>query len=323
MTAHNASYFALLIFTALLAAGILAYAWQQRGMSGHIPFLMLCVLAIAWPLGTICEILAPTLSARILWDEALYTCFIPLPFTYLALVLQYLGLDRWLTRWRLAALLLIPVTTILFAWTNRYHGLVQHHPFLDTSGVLPVIGKSFGPIYWVNFAYSYLLFTVIVVLLLHAWHRAQPFYRGQPLILLVGLIIPLGGSLSYTMRLSPVPGVDLTPMLLSISGIMVAWGLFRYRLFDIVPVARERVIESMSDGMIVLDALQRVVDMNPAAERLLGIRVSRAAGRAASFILQVWPELLENACKQETASLEIARQLGQDESYYDLRISPV
>jgi signal transduction histidine kinase len=50
--------------------------------------------------------------------------------------------------------------------------------------------------------------------------------------------------------------------------------LSEWRLFDVLPVAREVardvVIETMDDGMIVLSGAGRVLDANPAAERVLG-----------------------------------------------------
>ena len=63
---------------------------------------------------------------------------------------------------------------------------------------------------------------------------------------------------------------------------MVAWGLFRYRLFDIVPIARERVLENMADQVIVLDAQERVIDINLAALRTLGKKSLDVIGKPGS-----------------------------------------
>jgi hypothetical protein len=63
----------------------------------------------------------------------------------------------------------------------------------------------------------------------------------------------------HNLGLDPIPRYDLSPALMSVSGIIVAWGLFYYRLFDLAPVARATVIDGMDDGVIVLDAQQRLV----------------------------------------------------------------
>ncbi len=54
----------------------------------------------------------------------------------------------------------------------------------------------------------------------------------------------------------------------------MGWSMYRYRLLDIAPIARNVVIEGMSDAVIVLDTHDRVVDTNPAAIQLLNLKSS-------------------------------------------------
>jgi signal transduction histidine kinase len=98
--------------------------------------------------------------------------------------------------------------------------------------------------------------------------RAQ---RSQPLALLLGALIPITGNILYIFDLSPVEGVDLTPFLLTITGVLYLLAVLRYRLFDIRRVARTVIVEKMRDGMLIIDEKQRVVDINPSALHLLGI----------------------------------------------------
>src|SRR6266542_4164189 len=48
---------------------------------------------------------------------------------------------------------------------------------------------------------------------------------------------------------------------IALAVVVVVWGIFRLRLLDIVPVARSRIVETMQDGVVVLDAYQRIVDL--------------------------------------------------------------
>ncbi len=79
------------------------------------------------------------------------------------------------------------------------------------------------------------------------------------------MIAPWLGNALTIFGLKPFPGLDFTPFAFTISGLAVAWSLFRFRLFNIIPVAREAVIESMRDAVIVLDEQGRIVDLNPVA----------------------------------------------------------
>ena len=43
---------------------------------------------------------------------------------------------------------------------------------------------------------------------------------------------------------------------------MYSLALFHFRLFDIVPLARNTIIEWMADGILVLDAEHHIADLN-------------------------------------------------------------
>lgn len=88
--------------------------------------------------------------------------------------------------------------------------------------------------------------------------------------------------------------------------------LLEVKMRGIVPVARDTVIDSMSDSVIVLDSHDRVVDMNAAARNLTG--VSRFTGQ---LMEEVWPFWSEDLF-QEITSREI---VVKGERTYDLRIS--
>ena len=105
-----------------------------------------------------------------------------------------------------------------------------------------------------------------VLLLAHAiWRDRQGLYRRQYVLLIVALVLPVLAGTLYIVGLEPAPGLNPTTAVISVSGAIMAWALFRYRLFDIAPLARGMVVDGLSDGVIVLDTYDRIVDFNPAA----------------------------------------------------------
>ena len=100
--------------------------------------------------------------------------------------------------------------------------------------------------------------------------RFPPPYRRQTALIIAGAIVPWIGNLLYLTARLPVTGLDLTPIAFTVSGACFTFGMYRYRLFGLVPVARDMVVDSMDDGVIVLDAQRRLVDLNAAAERYTG-----------------------------------------------------
>jgi PAS domain S-box-containing protein len=176
----------------------------------------------------------------------------------------------------------------------------------------------------VHWSYSYLLLLVGTILLISMFTRSPNLYRKQNLALLVAVSVPWVGNGVYVLGLSPVPNLDLTPFAFLISGTAIALSLFRFRLLDIVPVARENVMEGMSDGVVVLDLQDRVVDMNPAAERFLGCSARKAIGRGFSALVPNWNGLFEHHYGQ-AGDIHDEVSLGRepDRRDYELTLSPV
>jgi len=93
------------------------------------------------------------------------------------------------------------------------------------------------------------------------------------------------GNVIYITGLSPVPGLDLTPVMFTLTGLTLTLGIFKFRLFSLIPVARDALVESMSDGVLVLDEQNRIVDINPAARQLIGSAAGSAIGQPVEVIL--------------------------------------
>jgi PAS domain S-box-containing protein len=127
-----------------------------------------------------------------------------------------------------------------------------------------------------------------------ALSRASRVYRRVTTVLIASLVVPYAVNLLYNFDVGPFGRFDLTPFLLIVSCLVLVWGLFRFRLLRIRPVARGLVFETISEAVVVLDPLHRVVDANPAAERLLGLPVADAVGRPLAELLPEAADAVRN-----------------------------
>ncbi len=75
------------------------------------------------------------------------------------------------------------------------------------------------------------------------------------------------------------------------AALVLGWRLARAGRPSAGPLARHAVIEGMADGVIVLDAQRRIVDINPAAAEMVGCLPADALGRPADGLLAGWPGL--------------------------------
>jgi PAS domain S-box-containing protein len=141
--------------------------------------------------------------------------------------------------------------------------------------------------------------------------------------LLIAVLAPWLGNTVTTFGFSPFPHLDLTPLVFTITGLAMAWSLFRFRLLDIVPVARNAVIESMSDAVIVLDQRSRITDLNPAAQRLFGRPLAALVGQPAAQVASAWSDQIARFRDVTEAHEEILLQVEGTSRSFDLRISPL
>ncbi len=319
-------YTTLVFIAALISGGLTLWGWRRHPAPGAGWFTALTFSAFSWALCYGLEMVSTDLPATLLWSKMQYLGAVSLPVAWLALVLTYTGQRRWLSPRNVALLFVVPLITLALVWTNEYHELIWVNPGLETG--LPFNTLSFAPgmWYWVNIAYAYALLVLSTILLVAAFVRSTPLYRRQIAFLLLFSLITWIGNLAYTVGLTP-QGMNLTPVTFSVSGLLIAWGLFRYRILDVVPVARDVIVESMSDGVIVLDPQNRVVDINPAAQVLIGHTLPEMVGQPLAQVLADWPALMELCKKQGSAGgirTEITLNTGEEEQRtFDLRVSPL
>jgi PAS domain S-box-containing protein len=323
MYLQSALYVLLLIIAAAVSVALVFYVWRRRPAPGATPLALLMLAVAIWSLGYALEVGSTNLSAGIFWAKVEYFGIVPLSVTWLAFALQYTKREKWLTRRNVILLAIVPVITLLLAWTNEFHGLIWSEVGLDVSDRLPGLDLTYGRWFWVNAGYIYLSLLFGSFLLLQTILRSPHLYRRQAGALLIGMLAPWAGNALYLSGLSPIPHLDLTPLFFTVSGLALAWSLFRFQLLDIVPVARDAVIESMADGVLVLDAQNRIVDLNPTVQQILARPASEIIGQPAAQVLAARSDLVERYRNVTEAQTEIVLGEGDAQRHYDLRISPL
>ncbi|MEW6226728.1 MAG: histidine kinase N-terminal 7TM domain-containing protein [Bacillota bacterium] len=312
-----------LVVTAAVLATIALVAWRRRHVPGATPLLFLMLALVEWTLGNVLEIGSTNLSTKLLWGNVEYSGIVTLPVAWLALALHYVGREKWLTRRNLALLAIVPSITLVLVWTNDLHGLMRLNIGLDTTGPFPSIAETHGLWFWVHTAYSYTLTLLGTLVLARAFFLPPGLYRGQAGVLLVGALIPWVANALYISGHELIQGLDTTPCAFALSGLVMAWGVFRFHLLDIVPMARDAVIEGMSDGVIVLNVRNRIVDLNPAAGRITGRTAAEAIGRPAAQVISGRPDLIEPYLEMAAARAEVILGEHETERSYDLYLSPL
>ena len=314
MTIWQYNPYVLPLFLAASISGCLAlFMWRRRRFPGAIAFTCLLLFIAEWSLADGLLYSCADLGSILFWDAVTYVGTVGVPVAVLVFVLQYTGRNKSLRLRNLLLLSVVPLITLLVRVTNESNHLIYASYSLGTSYGLTRLQYTFGYWFYVSIAYSYILLLVAIVLLAKQFSRSQSVLRHQSLILLLSISIPTVASLVDAANVSNYP-FDWTPLASNFTGFGLFWAMYRFRLFEITPVARETVVRVMTDGVIVLDSNDRLVDVNPAGEQIFGA-AERITGKSAS-------EIFENrGLKREwltRKSSEISVIVDGTERYFDL-----
>ncbi len=316
-------YAAFMMVTALASIILAIHIWQRRPTQAATTGALLMLAISVWSLGYALELSSQSLAAKLFWSNVNLAGLASVPVLWFVFVIQLTHRDQWLTRRNLTVLALPSLITLILTWTNDAHRLIRSAVGLDTSGLLPVLNQTYGLGFWVFWIYTALLMMAASAAMLYAIATSPRLYQGQFTTLLLGALAPWIGNVMCVFDLTPFHGLDLTPFSFAVAGLMVTWGLFRHGLFAIVPVAQDLIIESMDDGVVVFDTQDRIVNVNPAAARLLGRPPAEMIGQPSDQVLSAWPGVLERFRDVTEARAEITLAVGGELRQYDMRVSPL
>jgi PAS domain-containing protein len=222
------------------------------------------------------------------WTKVEYLGISVVPLAWWLTSFQYGSRTKTLSRPAWIALAAIPVITVVLVWTQELHPLIYRERQYFREGGAVRLDAEYGVWFWMQMAYAYLLLLWGAALFLAVAVRSFHLYRTQAFALLSAVVLPWVGNALYVFRVGPYPGLDWTPFTFAVAGIPLGWAILGLRLYDLAPVARNTVIESMRDGMIVLDLERRISDVNPAGSSILGAQVRALLGQPAETLFGEW-----------------------------------
>lgn len=268
---------------------------------------------------------ALVLTKALLADVA-FSAIVPVPAVFLAFAVAYTGRRRWLTRPARVLLCIEPALVLGLVWISDRDGLIWTRHAFDPSLSIGGLSSTPGPVHWAHGIYSYALLLVATLLLVRILVQARHMFGWLVAPLLFATVSPWLAAASHIAGFGPFPLMQATFLASCVAALGLAYGLFRLRQGDVVSVSRRVVMETMGDGLLLLDSANRIVDLNPAAEAIIGESASSAIGQP---IVQLWPEWADGLTRLHSTDhvQQVGREVtlgkGERRRTYDVRISPL
>jgi len=255
------------IFSALVSLSLAGYAWSHRKVAGALAFVWLALGQTINTIAYIFEVLSDDIDAKLFWDDVQWFTFFYIAIVTLIFVYQFVKPPlKHPSRW-LAGLLVFPILFLVLLLIDR--SLVRTNESLSGGEQFFILNYDFTVLGYIASLYLLAVGILAIVLIIWGISRANILQRRQLITILIGISIPFIGGLLTVANVTLTFQRDISPIMIAIGNLVIAWGLFRYQLFEIAPIARTTIFESITDPVIVVDTVDRLVDLNPAARTLL------------------------------------------------------
>lgn len=293
------------LLAALVSVGTYLRIRTKKRVPGIQAILALLAAVLFWSgtqfLGSLFVDLQPKLIAA----KLAYFGIVITPVAWLVFAVSYTRRQMRISQAAINLVCVIPLITVALVVSNEWHGLIwESVRLVSRDGVFGLITES-GSWFYVHAFYSYGLLIVATTIL--AWSIGQTTGEWRPVVAVISApLIASLANLFYLSSLNPSPWFDMTTLGFAAAAMILDGGLLRRGVLDRIPVVRDRVVEQLSDGVVVLNGAGMIVDVNAAALEILGTTRSAASNQPIMDFVTTYPlaDLMRHG-HTERSSLEI------------------
>ncbi|MCC7558705.1 MAG: PAS domain S-box protein [Methanobacteriaceae archaeon] len=280
---------AVLLMSAFIVLFLSVYSYKNRSSNLHKYFTLLMFFTFLWCFGSSMDAFSVEPWLKIFWVQIAYLGVTIVPPLWFILILSYGGYDKYLKPYFIMLLMILPLFILFLAFTYSQHQLIWTSitPVSNVPGALLVY--EHGLFFWIDVIYSFLMSIMGITILLTVLNSSSRIYRPQIYMLIFSGITPIVFSLLYTTGSVQIPGLDVTPLGITISGIFIAIAIFKYDFLAIRPIIDEVLIKSMQNGLLVFDDKDTLMEVNKAAN-LIGVN-EESIGKNFYDIFKDFPDI--------------------------------
>jgi putative nucleotidyltransferase with HDIG domain/PAS domain S-box-containing protein len=306
-----------------LSIGVLFLAWNRQTAQGAIAFTWYMVGQTLWIAGFIFGLISGDITAKIFWDDLQWLASIIVILALPIFVIQYT--EQKLRQPKLLFWLMFVVPALLAAVLigDNFFKWIHPSPQLAPALYFSELTYDITPIIYGYAAYGYILTIWILGLLIRRVIQHHNLYRAQTILITIGIFAPVFGTVFTLFNIRAIAHFNPTPFTAIIGNLLLIWGFFRFRIFEVTPIVRDKVFEAMVEPVVILDNKNLVVDINSSMLALLGKSSDEVIGSPAKIIFNNFPIPIKKYTQVTYARDEATFELGGKSIYYELTVWPL
>jgi PAS domain S-box-containing protein len=310
------------LFVLLLIGGVIGiitffFLLRFRKSQGVQYWLVWQIAVSIWAFTYAFEFASTDIETKILWSKLSYLGIVYCTISFLLFSFEFSSQRMVINKRIVIGLYSIATLLLLSPFTNDFHHL--HWQSYTINPETNATDYVYGPLFWIIFVFSYLALFIGIVNIVILYFKLAGHYKRQVELLFIASLLPPLGNLVYVFHINPVPGFDWTPFTFLLTGILIAINVSQYQMFDLVPFARNKVIDIIPDAILIVDKSMRIADYNPAMRRLIDLPDREIIGRRVEVIFPHREQLIQEIVNQEDFQANISREYHGEVRYFDLQ----
>ena len=317
-------YSGVYLITTFVSLLVAILAWQRKNTASAKELFFITLTTAYCAFFLFLEVSSTTTAEKIFWSKISYLGVSIIPVLFLLLVLRFTKMQRFKDIKSGWLLFVFPLITFILALTNEKHQLIWSG-FSEISEKTNIMSYEHGIWFWIGytlFSYVLLIIATYKLIVFYKSNKYNKNFRYQGLLVIFAGLCPWAVSIFYLTGINPVEGLDITPISTTLCSLLFAHAILESSFLNLVPIARETLVETMPVGILALDEKDRIQDINHFAKILLDIENDYIIGKKPSqFLKDSDPLLIALMTKDISTQVEIYN-FGKT-SYYRVEKHPI
>gem|GEM_PF-323758 len=309
------------LITAIAAIGTIGLLWKFR-QTFEVRFLIFLELFVAiWAISYALEFSTSELQEKLFFSQLSYLGIAFIPVCFFFFTTSFSQKFHLVSKRNIILTLIVPIVTLILVFSNPLHHLIWQDYRIDSS--TNILHYEHGFWFWIFYVYTFVLIVYGIFNLISSISHFTSFYRKQIRILLIAAFIPVIANLMYVFKLNPFPGFDWTPVSFVLTGLVIALGIFRYKIFELIPLAQEKLLDTMNDGVMVVNANGIIEAANPALLKIFHLNKKETIHTPFQLIFQNYPEILKMPDSGNDKHIDLKLNEANETRFYQIKLSTI
>lgn len=319
-------YSILMALTAVVTFFLAIYFWRSGTKGDATLGTVILISCSMWTFFYVLEIIFHDIGLKIIFAKLQYFPITAIPVLWFIFILSYSNQKRYFKKNILYLLCIVPVITVALVFTNERHNLIWQSMDLQADSMFAVLVSTYGLWFWIWMLYAYLLIILSIIHLLRIVFSSIALHRVTAIFFAIIAVAPLLVNATYLFKTSPALNLDITPFIMSLSSIILVTSLTRTNFKNILPIAKNNIIENMTDGVIITDIYFHIIYFNSVAKKIIGQKADASIGYSMTKIIPKFEEIIEESSKKKNrysgSSIEIG-PIEDKDKIFEAIITPI